>query len=186
MVFGFGSKSKKRSVTNESPAALHTSPSLPEMYTGGIPWPEDLVDVAAIRSTPPPDYPPPGPAKLSFSSPSRTPSGAIPFHRPFRVSSPESTNGTAVSSRNEHTSGFNAPIASLFTSGPPSAFHSAHARAGTFPPSSLHGNKTRTVQRKGRIAPAFNLMVCVPILVLVCVFPTQGSEIYPLCLFFCK
>jgi len=50
-MFSFRRKPKKEP---EAPQ-IRTSPSLPELNTQGIPWPEDLVDIAAIRQTPPPE-----------------------------------------------------------------------------------------------------------------------------------
>jgi hypothetical protein len=64
-MFTFRRKPKKEP---ESPR-IRTSPSLPELNSQGIPWPEDLVDINAIRQEPLPEaVPPQGAAKTSFQA----------------------------------------------------------------------------------------------------------------------
>jgi hypothetical protein len=76
-MFSFRRKSKK---TPDSPR-IRTSPSLPELNGQGVlPWPEDLVDLAAIQQIPP--VPPQGATKISF----QRDRGPISFHKPFRLS----------------------------------------------------------------------------------------------------
>ncbi|KAI5117323.1 hypothetical protein M0805_002338 [Coniferiporia weirii] len=144
MVLGFGSRSTKKKGANGGERVVRLSPSLPDMSSGALVWPSDLVDVAAIRETPP-QTPAPGATKVSFSHPDH---GTIPFHRPFRVSSgrPSSPNGG-------HSAG---PIASMFMSRPPSAFDpKVVIRAGT-----PHSTRTRrSHSQRRRVAPTFNLMV---------------------------
>ncbi|KAF8627466.1 hypothetical protein AX17_006278 [Amanita inopinata Kibby_2008] len=50
-MFSFRRKSKKAQDT----PFFKATPSLPDITSQGIPWPEDLVDIAAIRESPPPD-----------------------------------------------------------------------------------------------------------------------------------
>lgn len=130
-MFSFRRKPKKEP---ESPR-IRTSPSLPELNSQGIPWPEDLVDMAAIRQSPPPDAAHPrGAAKTSFQS-----EAPIPFHKPFRRPSVGAAEG---------------PISSLYMAGPPASFEKkAHPVAG------------RHSQRRARLPPTFNLMVRGPGLV---------------------
>ncbi|THH02463.1 hypothetical protein EW145_g6745, partial [Phellinidium pouzarii] len=147
MVLGFGSRSSKKKGKGSGEHVVRMSPSLPEMSTQGLSWPSSLVDVASIRETPP-QTPAPGATKVSFSSADH---GAIPFHRPFRVSS------SRAPSLNEggRSAG---PIASLYMmSHPPSAFSSKPPteRAGT--PHSTRTRHSRSQRR--RVAPTFNLMV---------------------------
>ncbi|KAF8903131.1 septin family protein [Gymnopilus junonius] len=114
----------------ESPR-IRTSPSLPELNSQGIPWPEELVDIAAIRQESPPDaIPHQGAARVSFQSHS-----AIPFHKPFRPSTGKPNNG--------------GPISDIYMSGPPATFDKK-----VLPP--LAG---RFSQRRARIPPTFNIMV---------------------------
>ncbi|KDR82809.1 hypothetical protein GALMADRAFT_57922 [Galerina marginata CBS 339.88] len=127
-MFSFRRKPKKEP---DSPR-IRTSPSLPELNSQGIPWPEELVDIAAIRQEPPPDaVPPQGAAKVSFQG-----DAPIPFHKPFRPSTGKvSTDG--------------GPISSFYMSGPTPTFDKK------MPPPSAG----RYSQRRARIPPTFNLMV---------------------------
>ncbi|OAX42842.1 hypothetical protein K503DRAFT_766361 [Rhizopogon vinicolor AM-OR11-026] len=118
---------------------LKTSPSLPELHSQGIPWPENLVDVSVIRQSPleePERYPKQGPVKSSLPSSDHSP---VPFHKPFRLISGQPTeNGSKISS--------------LYMSHPPSAF-------GNWRSSTVPATSTRRAHRKNRTPPAFNLMV---------------------------
>ena len=130
---------RKRPRTASSEPQLKPSPSLPELPSQGIPWPENLVDVSLIGEKPlaePEYHPRQGAAKTSLPSPDHS---TIPFHKPFRLISGKPTeNGGTISS--------------LYTSHPPSAF--GNWRSSTAPVPS-----TRRSHRKNRTPPAFNLMV---------------------------
>jgi hypothetical protein len=128
-MFSFRRKPKK---THDS-SLIKTTPSLPDITTQGIPWPEELVDIAAIRDSPPPDGLQHGAAKSSLRGSSETP---IPFHKPFRAFAGVAAKGGSISS--------------MFMSSPPSAFDN---RKNILRPA------TRSSQRKARVAPTFNLMV---------------------------
>lgn len=52
-MFSFRRKPKK----SQDDTRIRTSPSLPELHSQGIPWPENLVDVDAIRQSPTSDVP---------------------------------------------------------------------------------------------------------------------------------
>ena len=126
---------------------MRQSPSLPEMSATGVPWPQDLVDVNAIRQQqqqhPPTTPPARGAAKTSFSSPDR---GAISFHKPFRMSPNKSATGDSHGP---------SPIASLYMSPhPPSAFATQQQQK-----TRTYDTRSRHSQRRSRVAPTFNLMV---------------------------
>ena len=128
-MFSFRRKSKQEP---ESPR-IRTSPSLPELNSQGIPWPEDLVDINAIRQEPVPEaVPTQGAAKTSFQGPH--PDVPIPFHKPFRPSTGKRNDG---------------PISSLYMTGPPTTYDTK------VPPRSAG----RYSQRRARAPPTFNLMV---------------------------
>lgn len=127
-MFSFRRKSKKEP---ETPRIL-TSPSLPELNSQGIPWPENLVDVAAIQQMPANDQPQQGAAKSSFHGVPYP----IPFHKPFRGSLGKPKDGSTISS--------------LYMSSPPSAFDNKRSTGPTV---------SRYSQRRARVPPTFNLMV---------------------------
>lgn len=108
--------------------------SLPDITSQDVQWPEDLVDIAAIRHSPPPEPQLQGaaPVPISFQTDER---GSTPFHKPFRQSLGRSTDGVDRS------------ISSIYMSHPPSAFQASSA-----PPA-------RVGQRRTRVPPKFNLMV---------------------------
>ena len=129
-MFSFRRKSRKSEADTGPPAVRH-SPSLPQLNSQGIPWPEHLVDLSGVPEAP--QTPPKGAAKTLFDSEVQ---GPIPFHVPW--SSPGKPAG--------------GPISSLYmsTPPPPSSFEtrkSSHAR----PKLSL---------RKARAPTTFNIMVC--------------------------
>jgi len=62
-MFSFRRKAKRQ----QDVPRIRTSPSLPELNSQGIPWPEDLVDVNAIRQSALSDLPLQGAAKAFFS-----------------------------------------------------------------------------------------------------------------------
>lgn len=135
-MFSFRRKSSKKE--QDSPQ-IRTSPSLPQLSSPGIPWPENLVDVAAIRHTPPPPGSQhQGAVKTSLHGNDQSP---IPFHKPFRASPGKAQDGRGT-------------ISSFYMSSPPSAFDN---RKGTAPVS-----VGRYSQRRARVSPTFNLMVCGP------------------------
>ena len=129
MFRGFRKKTVKEPV--EIPAGRT---SLPDINSQDVQWPEDLVDIAAIRHTPPPESQPQGaaPVPISFQTDER---GNTPFHKPFRQFIERSHDGADRS------------ISSIYMSPPPSAF----------PASS--GPAARVGQRRTRVPPKFNLMV---------------------------
>jgi len=106
--------------------------SLPDITSQDVQWPEDLVDVAAIRHTPPPEPQFQGAAPVSFQP--HAP-GTTSFHKPFRRFLGRSHDGGERS------------ISSIYMSHPPSAFPSSS------------GPTTRIGQRRARVPPKFNLMV---------------------------
>ena len=136
-MFSFRRKPKK---VPDTPS-IRTSPSLPELNSQGIlPWPEDLVDLAAIQQNPQSDVvPPQGAAKISF----QRDQGPIFFHKPFRPST-EVDDGTRK------------PTVLFMPKNPPSAFDK------TVRPLSA----ARYSQRRARIPPTFNLMVSFSLLAL--------------------
>ncbi|KAF7346371.1 Septin family protein, P-loop GTPase [Mycena sanguinolenta] len=112
---------------------IRTSPSLPTLSSPDVAWPENLVDVEAIRQSESPGaLPAQGAAKTSMQGPERA---AIPFHKPFRASPGTQGDGT---------------ISSLYMSGAPTAFDN---RKSTAPAVSRYS------QRRARTPPTFNLMV---------------------------
>jgi hypothetical protein len=131
-MFSFRRKGNKKQ--DDSPQS-YASPSLPLLDPQGIPWPENLVDVASIRQTPPPEHAQQGAAKTSFQGPDRAP---IPFHKPFRGTLGKPADGKTISA--------------LYMSASPSSFD--HRRLTTASASSRQANHRRT-----RIPPTFNLMV---------------------------
>lgn len=112
---------------------IRTSPSLPTLSSPGVAWPENLVDVDAIRQDIPTDVPAQGAAKTSLQGPERT---AIPFHKPFRGSPGKPGDG---------------PISSLYMTGQTPAFDNRKSTAPTV---------SRYSQRRAKVPPTFNLMVC--------------------------
>ncbi|KAJ7069728.1 septin family protein [Mycena amicta] len=125
---------RRKPSRTESEPRIRTSPSLPTFSPGGLQWPENLVDVDAIRQATPPEHPAQGAAKASLQGPETA--IPIPFHKPFRPSPGNPANG---------------PISSLYMSGVPSVFETrTDIRKNPVAP--------RSSQRR-RVAPTFNLMV---------------------------
>lgn len=128
-MFSFRRKPKKEP---DSPR-IRTSPSLPELNSQGIPWPEDLVDVNAIRQEPLSEaVPSQGAAKTSFQG--DRPDIPTPFHKPFRLSTGKRYEG---------------PISSLYM--PPQS-PILHTKA-------IPRSVGRYIQRRARTPPTFNIMV---------------------------
>ena len=138
-MFSFRRKPKKEP---DAPC-IRTSPSLPELNSQGIlPWPEDLVDLAAIQQQNPQSdvVPPQGAAKISF----QRDQGPISFHKPFRASTEKANDGTSK------------PTVLFMPKHSPSAFDK------TVRPLSA----ARYSQRRARTPPTFNLMVSFSLLPL--------------------
>lgn len=129
-MFSFRRKPKK----SQDDTRIRTSPSLPELHSQGIPWPENLVDVDAIRQSPTSDVPLQGATKASFQGMDHVP---IVFHKPFRGSPGKLNDGE--------------PISSLYMSNAPSAFEKFENRKSNTP-------TTGRYNRRARIPPTFNLM----------------------------
>lgn len=128
-MFSFRRKPKKEP---DSPR-IRTSPSLPELNSQGIPWPEDLVDLNAIRQEPLPEaVPSQGAVKSSFQGPN--PDVPILFHKPFRPS---------IGKRNDGL------ISSLYMTTPTTP---TDAKA-------IPRSMGKYSQRRARIPPTFNIMV---------------------------
>jgi len=108
--------------------------SLPDITSQDVQWPEDLVDIAAIRHTPPPEPQLQGAAPISFQPDEP---GTTSFHKPFRRFAGRSHDGGDRS------------ISSIYMSHPPSSYHATS------------GTATRVGQRRTRVPPKFNLMVSV-------------------------
>jgi len=124
---------RKKAVKEPAEAPVRKT-SLPDITSQDVQWPEDLVDVAAIRHTPPPEPQLQGAAPISYQPDEP---GTTSFHKPFRRFLGRSHDGGDRS------------ISSIYMSHPPSAF----------PASS--GPATRVGQRRTRVPPKFNLMVSV-------------------------
>lgn len=128
---------RKPSKSEQEPPRIRGSPSLPQLNTAGIPWPESLVDVSSIRQDPSLIHPSQGATKTSLHGYDHAP---IPFHKPFRASE-------------KHPEGV--PISSLYMSN-----SSVLDDWKTTPPKSAG----RYSQRRARTPPTFNLMVSLPCL----------------------
>ncbi|OSX59911.1 hypothetical protein POSPLADRAFT_1172164 [Postia placenta MAD-698-R-SB12] len=129
----FSFRRKPRKPDSGGSPFIRTSPSLPELHTQGIPWPENLVDLSSLPQSDAPQVRPQGAAKTIFPTQGV---GPIAFHKPW--SSPEKPPGRIISE--------------FFTSRlpPPSAFETrkqpVHLRA-------------KLSQRKARSPTTFNVMV---------------------------
>src|SRR6266550_540088 len=124
---------RKPKKAQDSPLVKSTL-SLPDINSQGIPWPEEFVDISAIRDLPPPEAGPQhGAAKSSVRESSETP---IAFHKPFRNFAGVAAKGGSISA--------------MFMSSPPSSFANILKPTGRFS------------QRRTRVPPTFNLMVSAP------------------------
>lgn len=150
-MFTFRRKPKKE----PQPKAIKPSPSLPELSSTGIPWPEELVDIAAIQQSPVSEEQQEQASATAGTAAApgifRTPSlptgehGSIPFHKPFRTNTRASADGEGGRA-----------ISSLYmTAGSPPQFEPIIAPK-TKP---AQKGQTRYSQRKARVPPTFNLMV---------------------------
>jgi hypothetical protein len=124
---------RKKPVKEPVEAPLRKA-SLPDITSQDVQWPEDLVDIAAIRHTPPPEPQLQGAAPVSFQTGER---GTTSFHKPFRRFLGRSHDGGDRS------------ISSIYMSHPPSAFNPSISSAPT----------PRVGQRRTRVPPKFNVMV---------------------------
>ena len=139
-MFSFRRRSSKKGQENDETPQLKSSPSLPKLPSQEIPWPENLVDVAAIREESGSDEAlPKGAAKTSFQGVDLAP---VSFHKPFRGSPGKSIDGEV----NGGT------ISSLYMSHPPSSFEISQS-------SKSSPAASRPSQRRTRQPPTFNLMV---------------------------
>ncbi|KAK2465322.1 hypothetical protein APHAL10511_002676 [Amanita phalloides] len=127
-MFSFRRKKK----TEDTPL-IRTTPSLPNINSQGIPWPEDLVDISAIRDMPSPDGSQHGATKSSLRGATESP---IPFHKPFRNLAGIAAKGGSISA--------------MFMSNPPSSFSKVK---------NVLKSTGRIGQRRARVPPTFNLMV---------------------------
>jgi len=155
VMFSFRKRPKD---TSPIAPSLRASPSLPELYAQGIPWPENLVDATVLNKSD--DAAPSevahetrqqGAAKTSLHSLDRAP---VLFHKPFRLQlGPPAQNGTSISS--------------LYMSQPSPAFE--NWRKSTAP--STATATTRRAHKKNRNPPAFNLMVSATSILVVVMIP---------------
>ncbi|KAK7469270.1 hypothetical protein VKT23_003755 [Stygiomarasmius scandens] len=134
---------RRKKTAPPEPTRIRGSPSLPELASQGIPWPESLVDVSSIReddtSSSYHNQPrKPGAAKTSFQGHDRAP---IPFHKPFRPPGDENREGGQ---------GGSGPISALYMSNGPATFQSKGAKSTPL---------SRYSQKRARLPPTFNLMV---------------------------
>lgn len=142
-MFSFRRRSPKRGPEEQSDEPqLNHSPSLPKLPSQGIPWPENLVDVASIRQDePPPVQSQSGARKTSFQGIDKAP---VLFHKPFRGHAAQSTESQI---NNGGT------ISSLYMSNPPSSFE--NWKGSTLSPPFKRPNQRKTQ----RLPPTFNIMV---------------------------
>ncbi|KAJ4482083.1 septin family protein [Lentinula aciculospora] len=127
---------RRKSKPVPEPSKIRGSPSLPELNSQGIPWPESLVDVSSIRQDIPPisEHIPKGAAPISFQGAPTV----IPFHKPFRPSG----SGEGLTS-----------ISSLYMSNATANFTNGNTQHTPRTASSKYS------QRRARNPPTFNLMV---------------------------
>lgn len=184
-MFSFRRKPKKA----EELSPIRTSPSLPDLKNtvqGSIPWPEDLVDVAAIRKLEADEEVDSvtamteeshvggrpsvasvrhqGAARVSFSG-GREP---VMFHKPFFRNTNSSigvpTPGFASSSTGEAVAAndTNAPISSFYMAmaTPPEALNQMRKRKYEKKEKSESVTGSRVGQRRAKVPPTFNIMVC--------------------------
>ncbi|THH29121.1 hypothetical protein EUX98_g5081 [Antrodiella citrinella] len=167
-MFSFRRKHQKNDSTfSGGPPFIRTSPSLPELSAQGIPWPENLVDLSALPSSPTtavPQSPSHGATKTALHSVE----GPIPFHKPFWTA-PAKENGAAGANGNGKTKdGKGSAISALYMSShPPSAFE---GRKG------VHA-RPRPSQKRARNPTTFNIMVRLSFsLSLVPSHPRAGAQ----------
>jgi hypothetical protein len=190
-MFSFRRKPKKP----EEPPPIRSSPSLPDLKNtvqGNIPWPEDLVDVAAIRKEEAEEdinsvaamteeshgagrgngrSSVQGAARISFSK-GREP---VMFHKPFFRAPEESssrngvpTPGFASSSTGEAVSiaadGSKAPISSFYMSmaTPPAALDQMRRKKYVRRAKTEGMTGSRVGQRRAKVPPTFNIMASGP------------------------
>ncbi|KAI0076354.1 hypothetical protein K474DRAFT_1598255 [Panus rudis PR-1116 ss-1] len=142
-MFSFRRKPKK-DAADKGPV-IRASPSLPELSSQGIPWPENLVDLSALppsesnATSSPSQSQFKGAERTTFSSPVR---GTVPFHKPWSTGPGEGGGGKGTISSlymNNNANG----------SHPPSAFAN---QKGSY-------KRSRPSQRRGRNPTTFNIMV---------------------------
>jgi hypothetical protein len=182
-MFSFRRKPKKY----EETSPIRTSPSLPDLKTvqGSIPWPEDLVDVAAIRKLDVEDEGTSvmatteessggggangrpsvasnsrvqGATRISFSA------GRVPvmFHKPFVRSTTIPTPGSSSTVGAVDADDTKAPISSFYMAmaTPAEALNQMRKKRYEKKEKSENAGGSKIGQRRGKIPPAFNIMVC--------------------------
>lgn len=141
----------RRRSKRPDPASIQTSPSLPELNNEqAIPWPEELVDVAAVQQA----------AKVSFQGSSRGSSTTVPYHLPFRDQ--HQKDQQQPHERSGRISALYATVGKHPPNYyPPSAFAirqvvvtNANVAATT-----MTMSPGRYSQRRARVVPTFNLLV---------------------------
>ncbi|KAI6042688.1 Septin-domain-containing protein [Pisolithus marmoratus] len=139
-MFSFRRRPKDTSTVT---APLRSSPSLPELHAQGIPWPENLIDVTALRETP--NVAEREEETTEESSPLLHYRQQGHQHQQHQYQHYPAQNGTSISSL--YMSSSHHP-------------HSAFDQWRSSTPASTNAPTiTRRVHRKNRNPPAFNLMV---------------------------
>ncbi|KAH9947585.1 Septin-domain-containing protein [Amylocystis lapponica] len=133
----FSFRRKPKAPDHSGPPFIRTSPSLPELSTTGIPWPENLVDLSALPETEVLSSPHQGATRTSFAV---ARFGPIPFHKPWSLSPGKSFDVPAGQ-----------PISSVYMSHPPIAFETRKQP--------VHARVRSTTQRRVRNPTTFNIMV---------------------------
>lgn len=189
-MFSFRRKPKK----SEETSPIRTSPSLPDLKTvqGSIPWPEDLVDVAAIRRFDAEDEANSvmatteesshgggggsggttangrpsvastnrvqGATRISFSA-GRDP---VKFHKPFFRPTTVPTPGSSSTVGAGGVDDTKAPISSFYMAmaTPAEALNQMRKKRYEKKEKSEHSVGSKIGQRRAKIPPAFNIMVC--------------------------
>lgn len=162
-MFSFGRKNSRAGPPPNGTTKLRRQPSLPAFQSENIPWPNELVDINAIKAPAVPQTPPrAAPSKLAVQgSPN-----AVPFHKPFRSSSE-----TVRENPQRQVGGQRQPISSLYMKREES---SAEPDGQTM---ARRVKRSRDNQRKVRLPPTFNLMVCPIILTTLAMLNVSFSRL---------
>ncbi|KAL1758459.1 Septin-domain-containing protein [Schizophyllum commune] len=124
----------------EPPPGIRATPSLPELNSQGIPWPENLVDARVLQQELGMQTPSPGGVRPSLHNREHPP---VSFHKPFRSNSQSQSDAGADAS---------GKISSLYMAEKPNKLElrkSVHSQTPSH----------RYTQRRARLPPTFNLMV---------------------------
>jgi hypothetical protein len=181
-MFSFKRKPKKP----EETSPIRTSPSLPDLKTaqGSIPWPEDLVDVAAMRKFDAEDEGTSvmaateessgrgtngrpsvashnraqGATRISFSR-GRDP---VMFHKPFIHPTTVPTPGSSSTVGTVDADDTKAPISSFYMAmaTPAEALNQMRKKRYEKKEKSENAVGSKIGLRRGKVPPAFNIMVC--------------------------